>query len=113
MLQEQDDPSKLDPEILAKDLAMRQVEEAPKSRMYYRINARRGLTGGKRLGVKRGGSKSDLLDKNALLKKMHLPDVEQEKAMHHSVFEFAATHYNVFENEKFVNAKVIRSGIRA
>jgi solute carrier family 8 (sodium/calcium exchanger) len=112
MLKEQTDPSKLDPEVLAKDLAMRHLEEAPKSRMYYRINARRGLTGGKRLGVKRGGSKSDLLDgeKQALLKKMHLPDVQKEANAHHSVFEFAATHYNVFENEKFVSVKVLRSG---
>ena len=113
MLKEEQDPSKLDPDILARDLAMRQLEEAPKSRMYYRINARRGLTGGKRLGVKRGGSKTDLMDaqkKEALLKKMHLPDVEKEAKAHHSVFEFAATHYNVFENENFVSVKVIRRG---
>ena len=113
MLKEEQDPSKLDPDILARDLAMRHMEEAPKSRMYYRINARRGLTGGKRLGVKRGGSKTDLMDaqkKEALLKKMHLPDVEKEAKAHHSVFEFAATQYNVFENEKFVSVKVIRRG---
>ena len=113
MLKEEQDPSKLDPDILARDLAMRQLEEAPKSRMYYRINARRGLTGGKRLGVKRGGSKTDLMaaqKKEALLKKMHLPDVEKEAKAHHSVFEFAAIHYNVFENENFVSVKVIRRG---
>eukprot|EP00945_MAST-04E_sp_MAST-4E-sp1_P003556 g3556.t1 len=110
------DPSQLNPEILARDLAARHVDGKPKSRMYYRINATRGMAGGKRLGGKKEqktpGNPLDFenMDRDQILKTLHIPDSEKAKKEGYSLFEWNAPKYNVFENEKFVSLKVVRTG---
>lgn len=116
MEKEGGDPSQLNPEILARDLAARHVDGKPKSRMYYRINATRGMAGGKRLGGKKEQKTPanpldfENMDRDQILKTLHIPDSEKAKKEGYSLFEWNAPKYNVFENEKFVSLKVVRTG---
>ncbi len=96
-----------DPEELAKELARREAAEKPKSNMYYRINARRGLVGGKRLAK---ALPIEDMDRETLLKTLHIPDEEIAEKEGRSIFEWAAPHYNVFENEERVKLRILRVG---
>ena len=93
----------------AKNLARKLLAEKPKSAMHYRINARRGLTGAKRLVT---GTNSNNTDESytALLQKLHIPDEEKAKKEGRAIFEWSASRYDVYEKEKHVRLTIRREG---
>lgn len=126
----------IDQDAFSKYCAEELMSKQPKSRMQYRINAMRGLSGARRVIPGMGGTSVE--PGNFFQKGLDSKDAPAATASHgseskeemettgavdgpspetlaslgagHSVFNFSTTSYSIFENEAKIEVPVIRSG---